>query len=66
MLASIRMKVEDKEFVPIALNEFSSSWDPFVCGVKASEKLPSFEKLWDDFIEEETKLEIVSARVKEI
>jgi hypothetical protein len=27
----------------------------FVWGVCAHEKLPNFEKLWDDFIQEETK-----------
>jgi hypothetical protein len=50
---AIKMKIKNKELVPIALNGFSSSWEPFVQGVCAHEKLPNFEKLWDDFIQEE-------------
>jgi hypothetical protein len=42
--------VEDDELVPIAINGFSLSWDLFVQGVCACEKLPNFENIWDDFI----------------
>jgi hypothetical protein len=49
-LAAIGVKVEDEELVPIALNGFSTSWKPFVQGICAREKLPTFEKLWDDFV----------------
>jgi hypothetical protein len=49
-LAAIGVKVEDEELVPIALNGFSASWKPFVQGICACEKLPTFEKLWDDFV----------------
>jgi hypothetical protein len=45
------MKVEVKELVPIALNGLHSSWDMFVQGVCAWERLPTFQKLWDDFIQ---------------
>jgi hypothetical protein len=45
---------------------FSSPWNPFVQGVCARETLPNFEKLCDDFIQEETRLEMISAKVKEI
>ena len=47
--ASIGEEVEGEEIVPIALNGFSS-WQPFVRGVCACKKLPTFEKLWDEFI----------------
>ena len=36
------MKVEDEELVPIAINGIHSSWDMFVWGVCAREKLPTF------------------------
>jgi len=37
----------------------------FVWGAHDHEKLPTIEKLVDDFIEEETTLETISARVEE-
>jgi hypothetical protein len=49
-----------KELVPIALNGFASSWKPFVQGVCAHENLPTFDKLWDDFVQEEIRLESCS------
>jgi hypothetical protein len=39
-------EVKGEELVTIALNGFSSSWQPFVPGVCAYEKLPTYEKLW--------------------
>lgn len=38
----------------------------FVLRVCARDKLPTFEKLWDDFVQEETRLEIVAARNEEV
>ena len=38
---------------------FSYSLQPFVKVVHAQDKLPTFEKLWDDFIQEEMRLEMV-------
>jgi len=64
--AAIGMKVEDEELVPIALNGFSTPWESFVQYVFAREKLPTFENLWDDFVQEETRREIVAPRVDEI
>jgi hypothetical protein len=37
----------------VALNGFSKSWDVFVRGVVAREKLPDWQRLWDDFVQEE-------------
>ena len=36
---------------------FSSQRETFVLGVCARENLPSFETLWDDCIQEETRME---------
>jgi len=47
--ASIGEEVEGEEILPIALNGLSS-WQPFVRGVCAWKKIPTFEKLWDEFI----------------
>jgi hypothetical protein len=49
-LAAIGEEVKSEKLVPIALNVFSSSWQPFVQGVYAREKLPTFEKLWENLI----------------
>jgi hypothetical protein len=62
-LVAIGLKVTNEDLVPIALNELSSSWDQCVPSVCAHEKLSNIEKLWDDFIQVETKVEIVSTRV---
>jgi hypothetical protein len=65
-LATIEAKVEDEELVPISLNRFTPSWKPFVQGICAREKLPSFEKLRGDLVQEETSLESNSARQSEV
>jgi hypothetical protein len=56
-LAAIGEKVDDVELVNVALNGFTKSWEPFVKGVCAREKLPNWERLWDDCIQEETREE---------
>jgi hypothetical protein len=61
-LAAVGEKVTDAELVNTTLNGFSKSWEPFVKGICAREKLPSFEKLWDDFIQEETREESKASR----
>jgi hypothetical protein len=40
-LASIGEKVVDVELVNVALNSFTKSWEPFVKGIWAQEKLPN-------------------------
>jgi hypothetical protein len=55
-LAAVGEKTEDVELVRVALNGFSKSWDVFVHGVVAREKLPEWQHLWDDFVQEEIRL----------
>ena len=43
--------------VRIALNGFSGAWNTFVKGVVSREHKPSWERVWDDFIQEETREE---------
>jgi len=59
------MKIEDEELVPIALNGFSRPWKAFVQGVRARNHMPTFEKLWEAFIQEETRQEPLSMRIDE-
>jgi hypothetical protein len=47
--------VLDAELVNVALNGFSKSWEPFIMGICAREKLPKWERLWDDCIQEEAR-----------
>jgi hypothetical protein len=54
-LAAIGEKVDDVELVNVALNSFTKSWKPFVKGIYAQEKLPNWERLYDDFIQEEAQ-----------
>ena len=49
-------KTEDSELVCIALDGFSKSWDVFVRGVVAREKLLEWKHLWDDLLQEEIRL----------
>jgi hypothetical protein len=35
--------------VRTTLNGFTKQWEVFVHGVVAQEKLPDWERLWDDF-----------------
>ena len=43
-------KTDDEELVRIALNGFFKPWDTFVKGMVAREKLPDWQRLWDDFV----------------
>jgi hypothetical protein len=56
-LAAIGEVVLDAELVNVALNGFTKAWEPFIMGICAREKLPKWERLWDDCIQEETRRE---------
>jgi hypothetical protein len=49
-------KVEDVELVNVVLRGLPRSWEPFVQGICAQEKLLDFDRLWIDCIQEETQL----------
>ena len=53
-LGAVGSKTVDEKLFRIALNGFSKPWDTFVKGVVAREKLPDWQRLWDDFVQEET------------
>jgi hypothetical protein len=45
-LVAIGERVDATELVNVALNGFPRSWEPFVQGICAQEKMPPFERLW--------------------
>ena len=47
--------ISDEELVRVALNGLSEKWGIFVKGVVSRERLPKWDRLWDDFIQEETR-----------
>jgi hypothetical protein len=61
-LAIVGKTVAYAELVNMALNGFPTSWEPFVKGICACEHLPNFERLWDDCIQEKTRMESRVAR----
>jgi hypothetical protein len=53
-LAVVGETVLDAELVNVALNGFTKAWKPFIMGICARERLPNWERLWDDCIQQET------------
>jgi hypothetical protein len=49
----LRDTVVETELVRTTLNGFTKQWDMFFQGVVAWEKLPEWERLWDEFTQEE-------------
>jgi hypothetical protein len=56
-LTTIGETMQDVELVNVALRGLPRSWEPFVQGICARDKLPDFDRLWKDCIQEETWLE---------
>ena len=61
-LSVVGEKVSDVELVRTALNGFSEKWNTFVKGVVSRENRPNWERLWDDFIQEETREEALRSK----
>ena len=55
-LAVVGEMVDGAELIRVALNGFSKSWESFVRGIVARENMPSWERLWDDFVQEELRV----------
>jgi hypothetical protein len=67
-LSTIGEAVGEAELVLTTLNGVSKPWAMFVQAIVGCENLPSWERLWDDFIQEETRrgyLQGNSSSVKE-
>jgi hypothetical protein len=63
-LAAVGEVVTDEEMVRTALNGFTKPWAPFIKGIVARETLPKFDRLWDDFIQEEIREESLAGQQK--
>ena len=54
-LAAVGETMQGSELVRIALGGFPKKWEVFVDGIVARENLHGWERLWDDFIQEEIR-----------
>jgi hypothetical protein len=52
-LGAVGEAIVDSDLVRTTLNGVSKQWVVFVEGIVAREKLPNWERLWDDFVQEE-------------
>ena len=55
-MAAVGEVVASIELIQIALNGFLKSWESFVRGIVARENMSSWERLWDDFVQEELRV----------
>lgn len=55
-LSPIGDEVVDKDLVMLALNGLPHSWEPFIQGISGRSKLPKFDRLRVDCIQEESRL----------
>jgi hypothetical protein len=55
-LAAVGEIVDPSELVRTTLNGFSKPWESFVRGIVAREHMPSWERLWDGFVQEELRV----------
>jgi hypothetical protein len=55
-LAAIGEVVNPNSLVRQAMNSFTKPWGPFVRGIVAREVMPTWERMWDDFVQEEIRL----------
>lgn len=52
-LTTIGDNILETRLVRTALKGFSKEWKPFIKGIVSHEKLPDWNRLWEDFIQEE-------------
>jgi hypothetical protein len=55
-LGAVGEVVEPNSLVRQALHSFTKPWAPFIQGIVAREALPTWERMWDDFAQEEIRL----------
>jgi len=54
--------VNPDSLVRTVLNSFTKSWGPFIRGIVAKEVMPTWERMWNDFIQEEIRLVAEASR----
>jgi hypothetical protein len=55
-LGAVGEVVDPNSMVRTTLNSFTKPWGPFVRDIVAREVMPTWERMWDDFVQEETRL----------
>jgi hypothetical protein len=55
-LGVVEEVVEPNSMVRTTLKIFTKPWGPFVHGIVAKEVMSTWERMWDDFVQEETRL----------
>jgi hypothetical protein len=55
-LGAVGEVIVPKSLVRQALHSFTKPWGPFIQGIVAREHLPTWERMWDDFAQEEIRL----------
>jgi hypothetical protein len=55
-LGAVGEVVDPNSLVRQAMNSFTKPWGPFVHGIVAREVMPTWERMWDDFIQEDIRL----------
>jgi hypothetical protein len=55
-LAAVEEVVNPNSLVRQAMNSFTKPWGPFVRGIVAREVMPTWERMWNDFVQEEIRL----------
>ena len=60
----IGVTVDDDDLVKAIFDDIPSSWDTFLYSVSGRETQPMFERLWHDFLQEESHTTTRSERMK--
>jgi hypothetical protein len=55
-IGAIGEVVDPDSMVRTTLNNFTKPWGPFVRGIVSREIMSTCESMWDDFVQEETRL----------
>ena len=55
-LGAVGEVVDPDSMVRTTLNSFTKPWGSFIRGIVAMEVMPTWERMWDDFVQEETRL----------
>ena len=64
-LGAVDEVVEPNSLVRQALHSFTKPWGPFIQGIVAREALPTWERMWDDFVQEEIRLASEASRQRQ-
>jgi hypothetical protein len=57
-LGAVEEVVNPNSLVRTTMNSFTKFWGPFVCDIVAREVIPTWERMWDDFFQEDIRLAV--------